>query len=547
MSDIEIGIDIRLVGESEKTVDALNKLSSNLRQLGRLSTGFTKATERATSGQWKFGDALVNVDKILQETGWALDMSEEKVKDLQKASRNINAVLGFQRAVLAADRHEFNMLGESVKDFAGATQPTLHQLGSISERLDKLQEDGKLSAQVFQQISRGFSQAGIRMSVPFIQAVKGMSASNMEFMRDLRSLADTFRASTPEARHMARIFESQGIPGLRAYAEQQEAVEDGMWQIRQVMRQTATTLGPVNMAWRQLGRTFFWTGLGTMFMYMSLSRVQRLALGVKTSQLSLLRAQLSYNDALERVNRLRQYGIVTGRAYQDAQIQLMESTLGLKLAEDRVRSAVQQRVYGYLQLIYGVVPTIIRTYTEMQVASVQLSIAQSMEASAATMAAAAGLEHAGAQAIEATATGVSTAALMAKAKALAFVTFGVNILVGALASMYAEAAASERIAEMTEEMNKLGIVITKPSSPPLYKSFEIMAENMQQAYTQGKALSALRLGSSLASAGANLATPRAGGPVTITINGPWYLAEPGGERRVADQILRRLRNKGAPI
>jgi len=129
-----------------------------------------------------------------------------------------------------------------------------------------------------------------------------------------------------------------------------------------------------NYALVSVSRSLFWVGLGIMFFFMSLARLNRMMFQIEVAQYGVYRAtralQRAQRDARETI---LEYGPASQEA-RDAMERVKDAQMALRMAHERVREASEAQLYAWMMLIYGAVPTVLRTM-ELIVVFRSLSVA----------------------------------------------------------------------------------------------------------------------------------------------------------------------------
>ena len=510
--DISIGINIELVGKSSKTVDTLNDLNRTLQALQKFSVRATAGFTGVSAGMVNIGDTVVRSSDILE--GFLTRMGELDI-DLDKVGKSATQVrkaISVYNTSLSAGRMIMDMFGRSLTQVAW--DPTEEGLRNISTELETFRVNGKLGVDVVNQMAKAFGRAGVRIPVDKIREMDTALEGNSE---QLVKWAVNFSQSTD------------------IVTERLRAVSD--------MNRTVTaTFGPMGVAIMDAANTFFWFGLGSMFTVMSLMRLSRAVLTIKSSNLSLVRANIRLLETQQELNRYQMAGIFTGRAYARVAIGVREATLAQELAEDRLKQAIQNRIFSYMQLAFGTLPTIIRASTDIFRISLMLAVAKNTETNATWQQVIATKILSAEQLAQANVQELVNAALIRTIVLTAGATFGLTALTAAVGMFISKAAITRQLADVNTEFEEMRKLIVEPGSPPLFESFRIMGKNIDYLTRRMKNLQEVtNVAAGLRGMSSNQA------PVYVSVTGPFYIRDRSDIDHLGNVLVSKIRSRGASV
>jgi len=552
MSDIRIGIDIQLVGESKKTIESLSTLTKSLRDI-------SKATKIASSGfkglkasGVKIGDEIIEISNSFSNFIDELDAKGVKLDTLSGQVKEVNKVLAAYRTQNALAAMQTRQHTQALVEFSYTGDTSKESLDRVTAALDYFNAEGKSSAEVLNLLNKGFRSAGMT-AIPdsLFRTIRQYNQDMTGAVLTARDFSEALTVQTPEMKQLSAAFK-KGVQHARDIARAQSAVTERSMEVSRMFRDATAAMGPMGIATTRVAQSFFWAGLGMMFTVMSLSRVEGKMLAVQSAQLGIMNANLRLVDAQKSLNDMEQRGVTTGYDYVRALYNVRSAQLGVTQSEQQVKSAVWQSQMAWMMLAFGTFPTVIRTITDLINNTILLASAQAVQGGAtfAQIAAQYGLIVA-LQETTVSLFGVEMATWGVVA-AIGALTIAIPIIVGLIARMRAMDTAKKSIASTTTELEKLHATLTEPHSPPLYESFAIMSDNMEKALRTGRRLSRV---DPLKSMNTDLAkgagVPRLGNintggyygggysrNVTINLNGPISMRSEEDIRSLAREIKR---------
>lgn len=510
MSDIEIGIDIVLTSKARKTISQLNDLSRAIEKLQSMSFKTTDGAEAMSKGMIRIGETTVRTGEILR--GY-LDLMGEAGVDFDKLGKDVtqvNKIIAAHNTRVRLGNMVLDQFGKAMKQVAFA--PTTKGFEDMAEELDKFRVYGDLGIDVLTRLSRSFRQAGIKIPV-----------------EQFRTMDIALKRNSKELLQWAY-----------KYGTGANLVNQRLAQVRDMNRAVVATFGPMGMAVMDAAQTFFWLGLGTMFAMMSLARFKRSALAVESSNLGLLRSGMSLIRAQQELERYQMAGIVTGTRYAEALFSVKDASMGAKLAEDRLRQSIENRNLSMLMMVFGTMPTLIRSATDIFRISLKLTIARQLETEATWQQVVANMILKNSELSVAAATELVNATLMKTIILVGALTLGASALVMALGALSTKMAIDKQMASANRELAEMRELMTATHSPPLFESFKIMGENISYLTTSLRGLQR-----ETPTAGGLSGISRRGGGVNITVTGPFYIRDKSDIDRIGDVLMRRMKNRGA--
>ena len=296
----------------------------------------------------------------------------------------------------------------------------------------------------------------------------------------MKSIMDFGKAMTfvePKLKEQESIMK-QGLEATKRYGEGQQYMADNLYNVNQMFSTQKAIISSTGIAYANLANTLFWTGLGAMFATMSLMRAQRSELAVESATLSLSRAYVGAYKAQETYNLYLEAGITEGYEYTLALASVRESNLQVKYAQDQLTTSIINSNLSWLQLVYGTFPTLIRTTTELFNSVLLLAAAEGTETKTAMLAAAKTSGLIGVMGVGIPITNAFSISIGTLSLALGALFIAIPIITTILAMASAEQEAAKRTKDLEKELRSLGITITEPGSPPLYKVFGVIGDQI---------------------------------------------------------------------
>ncbi len=509
--DIIISIGIELTSKSKETIATLTNLHKVMADMGKINIQATKTFKEVSGGVINFGDQMITSNTILKSFLTNIGALNIDLDQMGEDATKVRKAMSGYNTAMAASRMILDQFGRSIGQVAWA--PTSEGITDISNALDGLRGSGPLALDVVKQIQRGFARAGVNIPV---QRIKDMDEALGRNSHALMIWANTY------------------VESLSKVDQRLKAVSD-------MNRVVTATMGPMGVAVMDAANTFFWFGLGSMFTVMSLMRLNRAVLMIKSSNLSLVRASVRLVEAQETLNKYQQAGISIGKAYGQAVLSVRDATLAQELAEDRLKQAVQNRMFSYMQLIFGTFPTLIRAGTSILMVSIKLAAASAVKTNLTWQ--------------ETIATVILTEAELAHANVIEMVnakmrtyiiltgmaTFGLTALIGVVGAFIAKGAIDKQMAAANKEFAEMKKLIVEPGSPPLFEAFKVMGDNV--GYLTRK-MKDLRSVTNVAS-GLRMAANKA--PVYVSVTGPFYIRDRSDMNAMGDVLVRKIRSRGTNL
>jgi len=149
-------------------------------------------------------------------------------------------------------------------------------------------------------------------------------------------------------------------------------------EMAEVQRRFYALLGPTGQAVRVFTREIFWTGLGMMFTSMSLARLQARQIQAQRGAYLLARAHMRIREAQEDLQEtIFEYGRGSKEAI-DATIRLREAEMALQERLQSVRNSLLQQQYAWAMLVFGMMPSMLRTGQAITDFMVKMNLAQKL-------------------------------------------------------------------------------------------------------------------------------------------------------------------------
>lgn len=174
----------------------------------------------------------------------------------------------------------------------------------------------------------------------------------------------------------------QSADGAAVLAAHFTRVNNRIGITNETSREFVAAMGASRMALLRFGQQIFWTSLGIMFVTMAFARLRRVQLSIIVTQESLRKSIMSLNRAKrEAVEILQEYGAAS-EEYIMAQERIRDAQMNRMLAEERLRSALEQQYFATLMLAFGAFPTFLRLGVEVFRLVMLLTVSRALEAQA---------------------------------------------------------------------------------------------------------------------------------------------------------------------
>ena len=289
------------------------------------------------------GDIPITI-KIQIDSG-AYEEAIKKINELKKSLMELGSVTEkVSRAFAPVERASkdaadgIKINGKSVKELAREQKNLDGVMKAVRDRFATTRKELLLTATGLEFISRGLLTA---------------QEHSEHYYYILDKLGETLNVER-------EVIERKIIP---AYAKMLKQKNEA------IMVSTAVShaVGVTGEAWRMLGRSVFWTGLGMMFIVMSLQRVNRALYGITLAARSVIRAQRSLREAQREYTRtVLEFGRTSPEA-RAAYERILDAQEAVEYAQIRAREANENYINSLLMLIFGTVPTAIRSFSDLTV------------------------------------------------------------------------------------------------------------------------------------------------------------------------------------
>lgn len=665
--DIEIGIELKLVGETDRTIAKLNDLTRTFENLRNFSLLTSESQEQLGKGMIRIGDSAIKVHKLLTAWSDAAESAGIDFDQLSESTKKVNTILRALNAQSKLASAYLITVGNSATVLGSQLQPSEEDMKKFNDQLIDLRDKGLLTQRAFDQMSRGFAEAGMKIPSDVLRALFEADPSN--FIQNVRQLgplltststtyreyADAIRQGVPAFKealeyHMQlenaiqrlserarsldylsklgtsivssvkpseeeiRLFNDQlnklkesgidtnlvfeelsrgfaragpripadllkgiyettgperftdavkeiqnamrstsaeslmyagaikeGIPALVQSIQKHKEAEIELTKYRLATQMAMGSIGALGMTLMDFSRTLFWIGLGSMFAMMSLSRLSKSYLQVESAQMQVIRAQVSLEDAQERLQKYYDAGITSGKGFRNAQLEVMEATLATKLAEDRLSQSIEQNWYNWLMLVFGTFPTVIRGFVDLF--SVSARVAQVLELQG-NMSLIAGIKNLiSGQLTEQGSIGfeIFNAAAIKTFVLLSAITFGLTLLIAVVSYFISKWQIESMIEDTNKQLEKLGYNLNKRRhSPTLVESFKNLAKDSKDASESVMKLA--KANDMISASGIPGTTVKS---ISINFSGPVNVRSESDMSRISEYIVRAIRTRGA--
>jgi len=350
----------------------------------------------------------------------------------------------------------------------------------------------------------------------------------------LETLGQAFQYNVNATRVYLKLLQ-EGPDAATKFARGQALINQRLWEMQNVERGVLAMMGPTGVAIRDLSKTVFWLGLGSMFAAMSFSRLQARQTAAISSSLSYQRSLMSLIEAEDNLNELRERGITSGREYARAVLNLREAQFAEEVATRRLTDAYIQQRFAAFQLAAGTLPTVIRTMEDMWLFMNKLIFAKNQNIIADVVADFMARKYNQALARQIVLVNGATVSFGALAGAVTAAAVALPLLIGLFTYLAAKRQAEERIKNMRQEIEGLHAAMTTPGSPTFLESLDITAKTLDKI-NKGPGINVgLRTGSS----------------VVVSITGPITIHSEQDidaiANRIAQKTMLRMRSGGGYI
>jgi len=256
---------------------------------------------------------------------------------------------------------EFEKVGRSVQTFG-----------------KRLYADGELAVKKFTPEVTGITDKA-RAFAKEIDALVGTNRSLTEILEreqlTMKEVKQQTGFTVAQWERFRRIAEKTKL-SVGTVAEMFRKTEGAIGEVSLANRLLVSRLGATGIALTRLGRSLFWAGLGTMFFFMSLSRLNRMMFSIEVAQYGVYRATRSLEKAQKRyLEMLREYGPAAEETIEASE-SVKDAQMALRIAHMRVREATESHIFAWGMLIFGTIPTLLRAVSDVTVSLWGLSIAE---------------------------------------------------------------------------------------------------------------------------------------------------------------------------
>ncbi len=536
-SDIIIGIDVQLVGESKDTIEALSNLNKVLSRLAKVTVVAKDGMVDLGRGAIDVSGAIKTVRDMAEEFRKAMKMSDEDRKAFLQDIADIAAAA----EILKTRTQGLNIVAQewtrNLQDFILA--PTPEKIEDMAIQIQEFSRAGMKASEIVKVFATAFR--GIGKAIPSIlwqQLGPYLIEKPKEALPKILAIGEAFQLVGSKAR-MMHVWETKGIDGLVEFAQTQALVNRRNREIADSQRMVTASLGKGMMAVRDLSRSFFWAGLGAMFAAMSYARYKNRILAMQSAELSYIRSLNNAKEAERALMDLTDKGIISGREYADAALSLKEANLQVAYSEERVTQMGIQKNLAWIMFVTGTVPTAIRALNDLWSGTLKLIGALSEETLATILAAIAkGQYRTALLTTIPVMAGVEIAAwkLFAAFSALAL---GLPLIAGLFSQIAAQEKARKSMERMKKEISGLHSEMTQPGSPSFLESLEEVSTQFREFRKLPK------MGKGLGFESTSI------GPTSITITGPVSIRSEDDIRKLAYELRKQqiasMRRKGGYI
>lgn len=433
-SDESIGIALRLYVDQ----DSYNRVMEQLNQL-----------------QNKINSLRMNVEE-LGRTRAPIRISGEEPR--------IPEGRGFRPEVIRSVREEYERFLEANADLVKRMQLQ----AKVWNDIIRMTKSGRLSQAELNRLAEDYAEiAGMtvteaRRQIRVLQALQREQRA-IQLWRNITVLASSATARQADLNAAIALY-AREIGRTQRDVRQWVASYQDLIRQQRIAAITSRALryrqGLLGQAFRELGSTVFWLGLGLMFMVMSIQRVNRSLYSITLAARGVVRAQEELKEAQEDYTRtLFEFGPGSEEARM-AYRRLRDAQEAVRMSQIRVREAHEAYINSILMFVFGTIPTFIRAGISLHDILTKIIVTKYVASRVTAQMTAAeesylAVEVAG-KPIRVMMIGLTNAQALATHKlaiALGLATAGVSILIGALASLYVQQQMNQAMAEATTRSN----------------------------------------------------------------------------------------------
>jgi len=273
-----------------------------------------------------------------------------------------------------------------------------------------------------------------------------------------------------QALQLREVFNALGEESARKLAMHFDQVNKRVAQAANLQREYLGYIGATGVSINSLARTVFWSGLGFMFMTMSLSRVSSRTYAYERQVRSLREALIAEQRARERLTwTLFEYGAGTEQAVS-ASDALRRAHNRVVDAEEALRQAELQRMYTTTMLYLGFLPTAIRLSSDLTRSLWTLSFSEQAVTTQEMVGNAVREQVSLSMILNKIRTDALTLSYLKLQAVIAGATIGLSLLISYLAQEWAYRRAEERIAKVREELEGFSGELLGSHSPSLLEA-----------------------------------------------------------------------------
>ena len=462
-ADESIGIALRLYVDQDsynRVMEQLNQLQNrinslrmNIEEMGRTRAPIRISGEEVRTPEER-GPRPEVIRSVREEYERFLEANADLVKRMQLQAKVWNDIVRMTKAGRLSQA-ELNRLAEDYAEIAGMTVTEARRQIRVLQALQREQRAIQLWRNITVLASSATaSQADLNAAIALYAREIGRT------QRDVRQWVASYQD----------LIRQQRIASITARA----------------LRYRQGLLG---QAFRELGSTVFWLGLGLMFMVMSIQRVNRSLYSITLAARGVRRAQEDLREAQEDYTRaLMEFGPGSEEARM-AYRRLRDAQEAVRMSQIRVREAQEAYINSILMFVFGTIPTFIRAGISMYDILTKVIVTKYIASRATAQMTAAeetylAVETAG-KPLRVMIIGLTNAQALATQKlaiAIGAATFGISILLGYLAHLYVQQQMNQAMAEATtESYERMENVLTGHSLVDSLSQTELAIKSLNKA------------------------------------------------------------------
>ena len=347
--------------EAREAAHGLNELRDSaiesqegMVKIGSVTMPLTEYMRRLKIETQEVGTETGKLQERLVNAAKSSGVYFEGLEDVSAAMRDQSALMGFRKQLLGS-------LITSDYNKAAATQYLTGELHGNAQAA-RILVDSYTTLQ-----SAGFTLKSVFGSISQSLEIASKSGdAYVEVVNRLRPAFATLMAGVGATRSEINAFSAEMLKGAdagRTYLIKLYEQKKALGEVAQMQREYKAQLGATGVALQEFGRNIFWTGLGIMFTTMSIARSVRSLEQMQDISWNVAQATLGVEDAQRAYNKALEWGGPASEEAVQTKRRLIEAEYNETRVRRQARTSIQQYYLSLGMLVFGLLPTAMRTAT----------------------------------------------------------------------------------------------------------------------------------------------------------------------------------------